>query len=147
LQFKKGPRTVDKIHIESLDVLKAQSDLIKQRDQVFDDMNKVIDILEKSPCFPPLLWAWVFDIIRNTYENNQYADLAVNDYVDECVPEGITLKQIFDKLWNDVDSLGLNMDHGGEVIEETIFDWMRENDFLVALDDDGWLDDAEGQND
>jgi len=138
---------VDKIHIESLDVLKAQSDLIKQRDQVFDDMNKVIDILEKSPCFPPLLWAWVFDIIRNTYENNQYADLAVNDYVDECVPEGITLKQIFDKLWNDVDSLGLNMNHGGEVIEETIFDWMRENDFLVALDDDGWLDDAEGQND
>jgi len=131
---------VDKIHIESLDVLKAKADLIKQRDQVFDDMNKVIDILQKSPCFPSLLWAWVFDIIRNIYENSQYADLAVNDYVDECVPEGITLKQIFDKLWDDVDSLGLNMDHGGEVIEETIRDWMRENDFLVALDDDGWLE-------
>jgi len=43
-------------------------------------------------------------------------------------------------LWDDVDSLGLNMDHGGEVIEETIRDWMRENDFLVALDDDGWLE-------
>jgi len=131
---------MDKIHIESLDVLKAKADLIKQRDQVFDDMNKVIDILQKSPCFPSLLWAWVFDIIRNIYENSQYADLAVNDYVDECVPEGITLKQIFDKLWDDVDSLGLNMDHGGEVIEETIRDWMRENDFLVALDDDGWLE-------
>jgi len=128
---------VDKIHIESLDVLKAKADLIKQRDQVFDDMNKVIDILQKSPCFPSLLWAWVFDIIRNTYENN----LEIQEFNDEVITEGTTLKQIFDKLWDDVDSLGLNMDHGGEVIEETILDWMRENDFLVALDDDGWLDD------
>lgn len=128
---------MDKIHIESLDVLKAQSDLIKQRDQVFDDMNKVIDILQKSPCFPSLLWAWVFDIIRNTYENNS---TPIHEFNDEAIPEGVTLKQIFDKLWDDVDSLGLNMDHGGEVIEETILDWMRENDFLVALDDDGWLE-------
>ena len=135
---------MDKIHIESIDVLKAQSDLIKQRDQVFDDMNKVIDILEKSPCFPSLLWAWAFDIIRNTYENN----LEIQEFNDEVIAAGTTLKQIFDKLWDDVDSLGLNMDQGGEVIEEVIRDWMRENDFLVALDDDGWLDDeAEGQND
>ncbi len=27
------------------------------------------------------------------------------------------------------------------IMEETIRDWMRENDFIVALDDDGWLDD------
>jgi len=33
------------------------------------------------------------------------------------------------------------MDHGGEILEEVIRDWMRDNDFLVALDDDGWLDD------
>jgi hypothetical protein len=35
----------------------------------------------------------------------------------------------------------MNMDLGGEIIEEVIRDWMRENDFIVALDDDGWLDD------
>jgi len=128
---------MDRIHIESLDVLKAQSDLIKQRDQVFDDMNKVVDILQKSPCFPSLLWAWVFDVIREIYENYQ----GPQEFNDEMVPEGVTLKQIFDKLWDDVDSLGLNMDQGGEVIDETIRDWMRENDFLVSLDDDGWLDD------
>jgi len=129
---------MDKIHIESLDVLKSKSDLIKQRDQVFDDMNKVIDILQKSPCFPSLLWAWVFDVIREIYENYQ----GPQEFNDEMVPEGVTLKQIFDKFWDDCDSLGLNMDHGGEVIDETIRDWMRENDFLVALEDDSWLDEA-----
>jgi hypothetical protein len=35
------------------------------------------------------------------------------------------------------------MDLGGEIIEETIMDWMRENDFLVSLDEDGWLDEEE----
>ena len=127
---------MDRVHIESLDVLKAQSDLIKQRDQVFDDMNKVIDILQNSPCFPSLLWAWTFDIIREIHENYQIKDLAVNDYVDEAVPEGVTLKQIFDKLWDDVDGLGLTINDGVEIIEETIRDWMRDNDFLVSLEEE-----------
>ena len=128
---------MDKVHIESLDVLKSGEDLIKQRDQVFEDMNKVIDILQESPCFPSLLWAWTFDIIRNTYENCQ----AGGEWNDEAIRDGVTLKQIFDKFWEDVDGLGLTMDDGGEILEECILDWMRDNDFLVALDEDGWLND------
>ena len=130
----KGRRHVDKANINSLD-------LIEQRDKVFEDMNKVIDILEKSPCFPSLLWAWTFDILRNTFENNQWEDVHEDSFTDEAIPQGVTLKQIFDKFWDDVDSLGLEMDHGGEILEETILDWMRENDFLLPLEDDGWLDD------
>ena len=111
-----------------------------RRDDVFKDLNEIVDRLQAIPVFPSLLWVWTFDVIRDIFENCQYKDLAVNDYVDEAVPEGITLKQIFDKFWDDVDTLGINMDHGGEVLEEVIRDWMRENDFLVALDEDGWLE-------
>jgi hypothetical protein len=113
-----------------------------RRDDVYKDLNEIIDRLQAIPVFPSLLWVWTFDIIRDIFENNQYKDLAVNDYVDEAVPEGITLKQIFDKFWNDVDDIGINIDLGGEIIEETIRDWMRDNDFLVALDEDGWLNDV-----
>ena len=124
--------------IESIDVLKAQSDLIsiERRDRVYNDLNEVIDKLQKIDVFPSLLWVWAFDIIRDIHENNQEPQ----EYLDEVVPEGVTLKQIFDKFWDDVDGLGIDMDHGGEIIEEVIRDWMRENDFLVQLDDDGWLD-------
>jgi hypothetical protein len=38
------------------------------------------------------------------------------------------------------------MDLGDEIIDETIRDWMRDNDFLVALDNDGWLDDEEAED-
>ena len=109
-----------------------------RRDDVYNQLNKIVDELQDISVFPALVWVWTFDIIRDIHENNQEPQ----EYLDEVIAEGVTLKQIFDKFWNDVDGLGINMDHGGEIIEEVIRDWMRENDFLVALDDDGWLDDG-----
>jgi len=133
------------IKIDSLDVLKSQKQLDLQeatrRDDVFKDLNEIVDKITILPVFPSLVWVWTYDVLRNIYETSRYEDLAVNDYVDEAIPAGITLKQIFDKFWEDVDGIGLSMDLGDEIIEETIRDWMRDSDFLVSLDEDGWLDD------
>ena len=117
-----------------------------RRNDVYNQLLEINQSLSDLTVFPSLLWAWAFDIMKDIFDNNQIADLAANDYVDEAVPEGVTLKQIFDQFWEDVDSLGFTMDHGGEILEETIRDWMREKDFLVALDEDGWLDDESGDN-
>lgn len=121
----------------------AELDLQEQtrRDDIYKELNEIVDKITTLPVFPSLLWVWTFDVLRDIYENNRYEELAENDYVDEAVPSGITLKQIFDKFWEDVDGIGLSMDLGDEIIDETIRDWMRDNDFLVSLDDDGWLDD------
>ena len=117
-----------------------------RRDDTFNQMLEINNMLGQVSVFPSLMWTWAFDVLKDIYDNNQYKDLAINDYVDEAVPEGITFKQVWDKFWEDADSLGLNMDLGGETIEEVIRDWMRENDFLVALDEDGWLDDEEDED-
>jgi hypothetical protein len=121
----------------------AELDLQEQtrRDDIYNELNVIIDKLSNLPVFPSLLWTWTFDILRNTYENCKEG----GEWNDEAIRDGVTLKQIFDKFWEDVDTLGLTMDHGGEILEECILDWMRENDFLVALDDDGWLDDEENE--
>ena len=126
----------------------AELDLQEQtrRDDVYNELNVIVDKITTLPVFPSLLWVWTFDIIRNIFENNQFKDLAETDIADEVIPIGVTLKQIFDKFWEDVDNLGLTMDHGDEIIDELIRDWMRDNDFLVALDDDGWLDDEEEED-
>jgi hypothetical protein len=125
----------------------AKLDLQEQtrRDDIYNELNEIVDKITTLPVFPSLLWVWTFDVLRNIYENNRFEELAVNDYVDEAVPAGVTLKQIFDKFWEDVDGIGLSMDLGDEIIDETIRDWMRDNDFLVLLDDDGWLDDEENE--
>ena len=117
-----------------------------RRNDVYSQLLEINQSLSDLTVFPSLLWAWAFDIMKDIFDNNQITDLAANDYVDEAVPAGVTLKQIFDQFWEDVDSLGFTMDHGGEILEETIRDWMREKDFLVALDEDGWLDDESGDN-
>ena len=117
-----------------------------RRNDVYSQLLEINQSLSNLTVFPSLLWAWAFDIMKDIFDNNQITDLAANDYVDEAVPAGVTLKQIFDQFWEDVDSLGFTMDHGGEILEETIRDWMREKDFLVALDEDGWLDDESGDN-
>lgn len=106
-----------------------------RRDDVFTELNEIVDKLSNLPVFPSLMWTWTFDVMRDIYENTDTG-------YDEAIREGVTLKQIFDKFWEDVDSLGLSMDHGSEIIEEVLRDWMRENDFIVALDEDGWLDDV-----
>ena len=130
--------------IESLDVQKAQLDLQEQtrRDDVYNQMLEINRLLGEVAVFPSLLWAWTFDVIKDIYDNNK----EIAEYNDYVIAEGIELKQIFDKFWDDVDSLGINMDLGGEIIEEVIRDWMIDNDFLVSLDDDGWLDDEPGDN-
>ena len=138
------------IKIDSLDVMKAKEQLDLQeatrRDDVFKDLNEIVDKITVLPVFPSLVWVWSFDVLRSIYENNRFEDLAVNDFVDEAVPAGITLKQVFDKFWEDADGIGISMDLGDEIIDETIRDWMRDNDFLVALDNDGWLDEEEEED-
>ena len=100
-----------------------------RRDDVYNQLNDIVDKLEEIVVYPALLWVWCFEIIRDKYDNHKEAQ-EYNDYV---IAEGVTLKQIFDKFWVDTDNLGINMDHGSEIIDEVITDWMIENDFLIDL--------------
>ena len=106
-----------------------------RRDDTFNELLAINEKLTNLTVFPSLLWAWTFDIIKDIFDNN--AEVGY----DEAITEGVTLKQIFDKFFIDCDKLGIDMDMGGELMEEVIRDWMRENNFIVVLDDDGWLDD------
>ena len=108
-----------------------------RRDDVFNDLNKIVDQLSALPVFPSLMWAWAFDVLRNIFEDNQHGA----EWSDYIIPDNITLKDIFDKFWNDVDNLGINMDLGGEIIEETIRDWMIDNDILISVEEEDEDDD------
>jgi organic radical activating enzyme len=102
-------------------------------------MLDINDRITKLPVFPSLGWVWTFDIIKDIFDNNQPSDESIS-YVDEVIADGVTLQQIFNKFFEDVETLDINMDQGGEMLEETIRDWMNENAFLVPLDEDGWLE-------
>ena len=104
------------------------------RDVSFEQLIYINAEIGKLQLFPSLGWVWCFDIIKDIFDNNQYIHLAATDIADEAVPEGVTLKQIFDKFYEDIDSLGIGMEQGGEILEEVIRDWMHENNFLMYVE-------------
>jgi len=67
------------IKIDSLDVMKAKEQLDLQeatrRDDVFKDLNEIVDKITVLPVFPSLVWVWSFDVLRSIYENNRFEDL------------------------------------------------------------------------
>lgn len=117
-----------------------------RRDDTYVEINNVIDSLGKLNVFPSLVWVLCWDIVRNWYENEQWTEAATDPYADECFAQDLDLKTIWDKFWSDADDLGLSLEYGVEVIDESLRDWLRENNFLVALDEDGWLDEPIGDN-
>ena len=53
----------------------------------------------------------------------------------------ISALYILDKLYEDSDDTQFSLEYGVDTLDESLRDWLRENDFLVSLEDDGWLDD------
>jgi len=126
--------------IESLDVLKAkqQLDLQEQtrRDDAYVQLNKLIDGLKEVNAFPPLVWLWVWDMVKDRLD--MYSEPSQEDYVTNS---NLTEKDVFDMFWEDSDKNGFSLEYGLDSLDEGILDWMLERDILVVLEDDGWLDD------
>ena len=81
-----------------------------RRDDVYIKINSIIDDLQNLGVFPSLVWVYAWDIVKDIYDNHQYEDAAVNDY--EFVPQGTTLKQVWDKFWDDADKNGFSLEYG-----------------------------------
>lgn len=128
-------------NIEDIDLLEAS-----RRDYNYEKVNEVIDSLKQIDVFPSLVWVWCWDMIRSWYEDEQWDDVHEDPYVSECFSQDVDLKDIWDKFWYDSDKNGFSLEFGVDQLDEQLRDWLRECDFLVSLDDDGWLDDKPGDN-
>ena len=119
---------------------------LERRDRNYVEINEIVDKLNNLSLFPSLVWVWCWDIIRDKYENSQWDDVITEGWEDYAIPKGLELKTIWDKFWEDADTNGFSLEYGTEILVESINDWLIESDFLVLLDNDGWLDDESGDN-
>lgn len=114
----------------------SEIDLLEQtrRDDVYIRINSIVDNLKDLGVFPSLVWVYSWDVARDIYDNHQFDDSAENDY--DVIPQGITLKQIWDKFWEDADKNGFSLEYGAEDLHEAVRDWMIDCDFLVNIEDE-----------
>jgi hypothetical protein len=116
--------------IESLDVLKAkeQLDLQEQtrRDDAYVVLNKLIDGLQEVNAFPPLVWLWVWDMIKDRLD--MYSEEGGEEYITN---PNMTEKDVFDCFWEDADKNQFSLEYGLEPLDEHIFDWMIDAGILI----------------
>ncbi len=103
----------------------------------YEKLNSLIAGLKEVPVGLPLVWLYVWDIVVAQYEQHSGP---IQHGQEEAVPEGITLKTIWDKFWADAGKAGFTLEYGTQHLYEHVDDWLRDNDFLVCLDEDGWLE-------
>ena len=123
--------------IESLDVLKAQQQLDLQeqtrRDDAYVQLNKLIDGLKEVNAFPPLVWLWVWDMVKDRLDLYAQSEDNHEEYVTNS---NLTEKEVFDLFWEDADKNAFSLEYGLESLDEAIFDWMVERDIIISLQEE-----------
>lgn len=104
---------------------------------IFNKINNIIKDITELGVYPPLMWVWVWDTVVSIYQ--EYA--ADSEDKEYTISDGITLEIVWDKFWLEADKNGFSLQFGIDQLNEQILDWMIDSDFIVSLDDDGWLDD------
>ena len=110
--------------------------------QIRMQLDQMVDHLNNMPIGASLVWLWSWDLIRDKY--NTYKDM--HDFNDYVITEGTTLDTIWEKLWANPPS-EFTLEYGAEFMDEAIIDWMIDNEFLAILEDDGWLEDSDDNQD
>ena len=101
-----------------------------RRDQVYTDINDIVDRLNNLNVFPSLVWVYAWDVVKNQLD--YYHGDSGEDYV---VNNKFTEKDVWDMFWNDADKNGFTLEYGAEALHEGAFDWMIDSDIIISSDD------------
>jgi hypothetical protein len=104
-------------------------------------LDQIVDTLNSVNIPMALIWLWVWDVIRDKYTSYE----TTSEWNDFVITKGVTLDTIWEKLWENPPS-EFTLEYGAEYIDEAIQDWMIDNDFLSALEEDNWLDDEDSDD-
>jgi hypothetical protein len=117
--------------IESLDVLKAERDLQdKTRMQdIYRDINLIIDKIGELQVFPSLVWVWTWDIARDLYRNIQ-----AGSEEEYCVT--MEEEEVWQLFWEQADKNGFTLEYGTEDLDEHIRDWMIDESIIELVQEE-----------
>ena len=100
-------------------------------------LDQIVNTLNSVDVAMSLIWVWVWDLIRDKYQSNEF----ITEGSEYVVSTGVTLDVIWNKLWESPPS-DFTLEYGAEQMDEAVMDWMIDNNFLTLLDDDDWLNES-----
>lgn len=99
-------------------------------DDVYQDINEIVDKLNDLSVFPSLVWVYAWDVVRDQLD--YYHSDSGEDYV---VNNKLTQKDVWNMFWKDADKNGFTLEYGAESLHEGVFDWMLDSDIIIARDE------------
>jgi len=117
--------------IESLDVLKAEQDLQDRTrmQDIYRDINLIIDKIGELQVFPSLVWVWTWDIARDLYRNIQ-----AGSEEEYCVT--MEEEDVWQLFWDQADKNGFTLEYGTEDLDEHIRDWMIDQSIIELVQEE-----------
>jgi hypothetical protein len=102
-----------------------------RRDDAYVQLNKLIDGLKEVNAFPPLVWLWVWDMVKDrldSYSPEGGEDIITNPNLSE--------KDVFDLFWEDADKNQFTLEYGLDSLDDHIFDWMMSRNIIINVEEE-----------
>jgi hypothetical protein len=88
-------------------------------EDVYRDIEDIIDRVSKLPIGLPLVWVWAWDVTRTMWTS--YMEGEDPDY---CTT--MDLDEVWERFWIDADKNGFSLEFGVEELDDAIRDWLME---------------------
>ncbi len=106
-----------------------------RRDDAYVQLNKLIDGLKEVNAFPPLVWLWVWDMVKDRLD--MYSEEGGEDWITNTK---LSEKDVFDLFWEDADKNAFSLEYGLESLDDAIFDWMIDRDIIINIEEEDYVD-------
>ena len=94
---------------------------------VYADIEYIIGKISILPVGQPLVWVYVWDVVKSTYEDYKTED----EYIIAK-----SIEDVWSLFWSQADHTGFTLEYGTEDLYEHIRDWMIDESIIVEVDTD-----------
>ena len=84
---------------------------------VYRDIEDIIEKISKLPVGMPLVWVYVWDVVRDLYR-----DIQEGREEEYCVT--MDEEELWELFWTQADKNGFTLEYGTEDLYEAVRDWM-----------------------
>jgi hypothetical protein len=96
---------------------------------VYKDINLIIDSISKLPVGQPLVWVYVWDVTKDLWR-----EVMEGGYEEYCVTKD--LEEVWELFWLGADKNGFSLEYGTEDLYESIRDWMIDESIIEETVED-----------
>jgi hypothetical protein len=96
---------------------------------VYHDIEDIIEKISVLPVGQPLVWVYVWDVARDLYR-----DIQEGGDDEYCVTMGE--EEVWELFWTQADKNGFSLEYGTEDLYESLRDWMIDQEIIELVEEE-----------